>query len=222
MRLAHAEETIQHYVDRFEMERFLNDDLLRHLQLFRFPAYSNVYIEEDEQQYFYFLVDGQVQCYHYHLNGKLAVFAVNNPFAAIGDVEILDKERLHSNVIAAQDTIMLGIETDVVHRYGADDPRFLRFLIDQLREKLYRTNSLQVNQVLPLISRLAVYILAQPSSSDDDVIALPGKEELASLLGITPRHLNRVLKELVESGGINPDYPFVRILNKAVLESLAE
>lgn len=219
MRVMQAETAIQGYISQFEMARFLNDDLLAHLQLFRFPPYSNVYIEEDEQHYLYFLVEGQVQCNHYHLNGKLAVFALSSPFTTIGDFEILSDERVNSNVIAMEDTVMLGIASPIVERYGANDPRFLRFLIDQLREKLYKTNTLQINQLLPVISRLAVYMLMEMTTHNDaQVITLPNKEDFASLLGTTPRHLNRVLKELVESGSIRVEYPQIQILDKVLLE----
>lgn len=37
MRIAHASVAIERYVEAFNMRDFLNDDLLRHLQLFRFP-----------------------------------------------------------------------------------------------------------------------------------------------------------------------------------------
>ncbi|MAS36670.1 MAG: Crp/Fnr family transcriptional regulator [Anaerolineaceae bacterium] len=220
IRTIQAEDVIQRYIAEFSMADFLNDDLLAQLQLFRFPAFSNVYTEQDEQHYLYFLVRGQVQCSHYHLNGKLAVFAVSSPFTAIGDLEILTDERVHSNVIATEDTTMLGIARHAVHRYGAHDPRFLHFLIDQLRAKLYKTNSLQMNQILPVISRLAVYMLAQPANADN-AIDLPSKEELASMLGATPRHLNRVLKELVESGSISAGYPRVHILDRATLQAFS-
>ena len=218
-RVMQTEKTVQYYVALFEMATFLNNDLLRHLHLFHFPVYSHVYAEQDEQHYLYFLVEGEVQCSHYHLNGKLAVIALSRPFTVIGDVEILTEERVHTNVIATQPTIMLGIARDVVERYGADDPRFLRFLINQLREKLYKTNVLQVNQALPVISRLAVYIMAQLREGNDAVI-LPGKEELASLMGITPRHLNRVLKEMIDLGVISTTYPHMVICDRALLEDL--
>ena len=218
MRIPGSEDIIQHYVYQFKMNTFLNNDLLTHMELFKIPAYNNVYIEEDEQHFFYFLVDGQVQCHHYHLNGRLAVFAISNPFSAIGDVEILNDEPVRSNVITTQDTTLLGIARPVVNRYGANDPHFLRFLIDQLRDKLYRTNNLQMNQVLAVINRLAVFLLAQPQT--EEILFLPDKEALASLLGTTTRHLNRTLKQLVDDGFIRNDYPQVQILDRAGLESL--
>lgn len=222
MRVAHAEKTIQHYVAQFGMTRFLNENLLDHLQLFHFPVYSHIYIEQDEQHYLYFLVEGQVQCSHYHLNGKLAVIALSKPFSAIGDLEILSESRVNSNVIAMQETVMLGLDSAVVDRYGADDPRFLRFLIAQLREKLIKSDELQTTQAMPVINRLAVYLLAQPAANGEGGVLLPDKEGLASLMGTTPRHLNRVLRELVDGGCISDGYPLVRILNRARLEALMQ
>lgn len=215
MRVRQSTHTIEHYVRKYQMDRFLSANLLRHLELFEFPPYTNIYTQQAEQHYFYFLVAGAVHCSHYHTNGKLAVFALSRPFTAIGDVEILSQEPVRSNVVSTEATTMLGIATTAVNRYGADDPLFLRFLIDQLREKLYQTNALQVNQVLPVINRLAVYILSQ---LDDDLTAtLPAKEELASMLGTTSRHLNRVLKELVEADVISATYPRIRVKNRAAL-----
>ena len=135
MRVMNAEETMQAYIAKYKMATFLNEDLLKHLELFHFSAYSNVYIEEDIQHTLYFLVEGQVQCNHYQLNGNLAVLALSEPFCAIGDLEILTKERVNSNVIATKDTTMLGIARPIVERYGANDAAFLRFLPLMLTHK---------------------------------------------------------------------------------------
>lgn len=222
MKKARSKEKIQHYISKFDMTSFLNDDLLRSLQLFRFPAYTNIYIEEAEQNYFFFLVEGQVQCTHYHLNGKLAVIALLNPFTAIGDLEILSDERMNSNVITSKSTTMLGIGKTEVQRYGTNDPRFLHFLINQLQKKLYKKNSFQIDQVLSTVCRLALYILAQPTEHEENTVTLPDKKILASLMGTTQRHLNRVIKKLVMYGGINEDYPSVRVLDRLILQGFIE
>lgn len=222
MRITHAESTIADYIQQYQMDRFLNENLLAELQLFQFSAYSNVYYARDEQHYFYFLVDGQVQCSHYHQNGKLAVLALSNPFSAIGDVEILSDTPVKSNVVATRETTLLGIDVETVEYYGAEDPRFLRFLLDEVRRKLYQTNILQMGQVLPVVSRLAHYLLAQPPLDETDAVILPDKEALASLLSVTPRHLNRVLRELSDAGTISAGYPLVHLLDRGELQRLAE
>ncbi len=219
MRVPNSEKTIQHYISAFNMTSFLNDDLLSSLQLYHFPAHTYIYIEQDKQHFFYFLVKGEMQCNHYHSNGKLSVIALYKPFSGMGAFEILSEDRLKCNVIATQDTTALGIAKSEIRRYGEDDPRFLRFLYDQLKEKIYEKSDLQKSQILPLINRLAIYMVAQSTNNEDGAIVLPSKEELAPLLGTTPRHLNRVLKQLVGSGSISAGYPLVHILNRSDLQN---
>ena len=218
MRVLQSDETIQRYVEKYDMASFLNSELLRHLQLFSFQTTANVYREQDQQHYLYFLVEGSVQCSHYHLNGQAAVFALSSPFTVIGDLEIMSDLPVWSDVIAVEETTMLGIASDIIAYYGADDPKFLRFLIEQLREKLYKAGKLHVNQGLPVLHRLVMYILAQ--QPQDGVVILPGKEHLASLLGTTTRHLNRVLSQLVEMDAIDGVYPRLRVLDRSLLLTL--
>lgn len=221
MTLTTIDNPIKHYVAKYALDSVLNDHLLRALQIFQFSIYSHICVEGAEQHYLYFLVEGQVQCSHYHLNGKLAVIALSNPLEAIGDLEIFDERLLRSNVIATEPTTMLAIPKPIVREYGANDPRFLHFLLDQYRGKIYRTNALQMNQVLPLINRLSLYMLSQIEDGKTSLI-LPSKEELASLMGTTTRHLNRVLRQLVDAEIISDGYPLVHILNRSELEQLAQ
>ena len=64
-------------------------------------------------------------------------------------------------------------------------------------------------------------LLAQPAANAQGAVLLPDKEGLASLMGTTSRHLNRVLRELVDDGYISASYPLVH-LNRAALEGLTQ
>jgi CRP-like cAMP-binding protein len=207
---------IAYYVEKYQMRDFLNETLIKHLRLFRFAPDSHIFIEQDEQHRLYFLVEGQVQCNHYHANGKVAIFAISSPLTAIGDMEIMSDEPVYSNVIAMRAVTMLGISREAVHRHGSDDPRFLRFLNDQLRRKIYALNALKKHEVRPLRQRLMMYMLSQ-QMTEEDAIILPDKNDLAAILGSTSRHLNRVLGELVQDGVISDSYPMIRIFGRSVL-----
>lgn len=208
------------YVSQFEMNRFLNERLIQCLRLRRYAAFETVMIEEGHVDALSFLVEGRLQCTHYHVNGKAAVIALTEPFAAIGDMEVLSTRPNRTNVIATQPSTMLAISNGDVERHGANDPRFLRFLLDQVRTKLVESNAVRVSQVLRVSSRLGLFILSRVA--DDDTTVLPKKEALASLLGTTQRHLNRVINELVESGAIETAYPTVRLTNREELEAIVE
>lgn len=217
------EARVDQYIERFKMRSFLNDALIERLRLVRFPPYAAVYREQTVQDRLYFLVEGQLQCSHYHANGKLAVIAISKPFAAIGDVEILSDEPLRADVITTEGCVLLSLTRSDVQRFGSDDPRFLRFLIDQLRAKLYQSNAIQSGIVLPVASRLALYLLSNAELHTDAWrVAVPHKERLASLLGTTTRHLNRVLHDLSVSGTLAIEPTGVRVRNRTTLEMLAE
>lgn len=188
---------IDRYVTAFGLQESLNPDLLRCLRAYHVPASRELFTEFHQQQTLYFLVAGQVQVNRYHPNGKLAVLALMSPFSVIGDVELFNHPAAISNVTTLQPSVLLGIERQLVLQYGYNDPVFLRFIITHLTHKLYHTSLLQTSHSLPLPSRLALYLLAQPLRADGSVI-LPSKADLAALLGTTPRHLNRVVKQWKE------------------------
>ena len=85
-------DTIQHYVAKFEIGRFLNPKLLGQLRLFQYNADETVFFEQSKIRYLYFQVKGQVRCAHYNSNGTLAVVGLTDPFTALGDVEILNED----------------------------------------------------------------------------------------------------------------------------------
>lgn len=227
------DDEIGRYVSRFGMGEFLNASLLANLRLTRHEAFTTILTEWSKARFLYFLVEGRLQCTHYHSNGKAAVLALTDPFAAIGDLEVLSDQPIRSNVITTQPTTLLGIPNTVVERYGANDPRLLRFLLDEIRKKLIESNAVQMSHVLPVASRLALYILARVGDDVDrraqgratvesKKVVLPNKESLASLLGATPRHLNRVLNDLVADHAIENRYPTVRVLDRLALEAIVE
>lgn len=213
-------ERIAGYVSQFEMHRFLNEELINGLRLRTYDAYQTVLLEDRPVRNLSFLVEGRLQCTHYHMNGKAAVIALTEPFAAIGDMEILSDRPIRSNVIATQSTTMLAIPNILVERHGADDPRFLRFLLDEVRTKLLESNAVRVAHVLRVASRLGLFILSKTGACNSTV--LPSKAVLASLLGTTERHLNRVILELVENGAIETKYPNVHVLDRDVLQAIVE
>jgi CRP/FNR family putative post-exponential-phase nitrogen-starvation transcriptional regulator len=214
--------TIQHYVTKFDMGRFLNPNLLGQLRLFRYNADETVFFEQSRIRYLYFQVEGQVRCAHYNSNGTLAVVGLTDPFTALGDVEILNEELSSTSVVTTEPAILLGLPMEAARSEGLKDPLFLHFLVEQLTGKLQDSTFLRLGHLLPVKSRLAVYILAQRPSGENGVVILPEKENLASMLGTSMRHLNRVFKDLIDKEIIGNGYPGVRIKNIVSLEKLID
>lgn len=206
----------QYYVDQFALHEHLNADLLRCLRLTELPAQAELMMQTDELTTLYFLVAGKAQVGHDHINGKQAVLAMLTPLTVIGDLELFTNDTVKTTVIALEKSVFLGIEKPLVMRYGYNDPRFLRFIIQNLSSKLYQTSFIQIGQMLPLVSRFAAYLL------DRDNALLPPKSHLAGLFGTTLRHLNRVIKQLETEDVIRIDNRRLTILNRAQLEIYAQ
>lgn len=220
MTIDDSQSAIGEYVRRYHMERFLPGELLRNLRRFTYGAYETVLTTDARANHLFFLVEGQLQCARHHLNGKLAVLALSEPFAAIGDLELLTDRPILSTVVSTRPSTLLGVSVPLVERYGSDDPRFLRFLLDEVRTKMVESNELQLSHVLPVASRLALYMLARTarSTAPRPTLDLPPKESLASLLGTTTRHLNRVIADLVSGGAIEVAGRRVIVVDSSALE----
>jgi len=124
-------DTIQHYVSKFDMDRFLNPKLLGQLRLFRYDMDETVIFEQSEIRYLYFLVEGRVCCAHFNSSGTLVVVALTDPLTALGDVEILNENLSSTDVVTTESTVLLGLPMEVARSEGLKDPQFLHFLVEQ-------------------------------------------------------------------------------------------
>jgi CRP/FNR family transcriptional regulator, putaive post-exponential-phase nitrogen-starvation regulator len=213
---------LEYYIKKFSIDSFVNDRMLSQMKIFHFKAYETVIAEQTKTQYVYFLVEGQLKCAHYNSNGTLAVVAMMHPFSTLGDVEIISNDLTVTSVVTICSSIILGIPVSIVRKEGMNDPLFLKFISEELVKKLHSSTSLRLGHLIPVKSRLALYILSKPEAGEGKIIVLPEKEALASMLGTTYRHLNRVLKELIEEDTIGTGYPGVRIRDIEKLQKLID
>lgn len=208
------------YIGKFSLETILNGRLLNALRVRRLESSGTLFREQAQVPFLYLLVEGRVRCAHYHSNGTLAVVDTMEPFQALGDVELLHGQLSTTAVISTEETVVLELPVAVVLREGMDDPVFLRFIISELTDKIMRSTSLRLGHLLPVKSRLALYLLT--GGDGEEVVILPEKDVLASLIGTTYRHLNRTLGELVDEGCIGSGYPGVRIRDREALNRIVD
>lgn len=213
---------ISHYLKYYEMEHFLNSELRSNISLHRFDPCDTIFSQETKISYFYLLVEGKLRCSHYLANGTLAVVAILNPLCALGDMEITGDRKTTTAATCIESSLLLGIPISVVKEHGSENPQFLKFIIEQLVFKINSSTSLHLGYLLPVKSRIALYIVSTTADKDERICILPSKEEFSSLLGTTERHLNRVLNELKTEGIIGSSYPGVRIKRWDKLNRLIE
>lgn len=191
--LAH-QHLLEKYIQQYALREHLNEDLLRCLQVYRFKPEQAIYTALMEQTHLYFLVEGKAQVSYYLANGKQSIIMIITPFSVIGDMEFLGDDPVQLNVIATETSTFLGIRKSDALQYGYDDARFLRFIIQYMSQKLRVSGQYQLGYDVPLINRVAMYLLKQPMQ--DACITVESKTLVADFLGTTLRHLNRTIKTL--------------------------
>ena len=211
---------LKQYIEQFSLTEHLNADLLSCLRVFQFSSQQPIINALTKQTHLYFLVEGKAQISYYLSNGRRSIILMITPFAVVGDMELFEDNELQMNVIATEASIFLGIRKSDVMQFGYNDPRFLRFIIHYMSQKLRSTGFHQLSYDLPLINRLGLYLLSQPCTNN--TIVIESKSLIADLLGTTARHLNRVIQTMENDDIIQWQRNQVNILDMTKLQSFGE
>jgi CRP-like cAMP-binding protein len=208
--------TLQEYVEQYHLADHLNADLLRCLRLYRLDAHRDIEVSDPAQARLYFLVAGSVHVSYDYLDGTRSSIGTLTPMELIGELDLFVEPNLRLSLTTAEPCTFLYIERDFALRYGANDPRFLRLIIQNLSTKLIHSTLILRHNVLPLSGQVAAHLL---SKTDDNhpTLHIQSKQYFAALVGTTPRHLNRILNTFVADDLIRVEEHRIEILDRAAL-----
>jgi CRP/FNR family transcriptional regulator, putaive post-exponential-phase nitrogen-starvation regulator len=209
------------YIEQYTLKEHLNPDLLNCLRVYPFAPQQAVITALTEHTHLYLLVSGKAQISYHLANGKRSIIMMITPLATVGDMEIFEDQPYQMNVVTIEKSIFLGIRNEDVLRYGYNDPRFLRFIIQYMGYKMRTSGFHQLSYDLPLLNRLAIYLLSQPCAANHQV-NIENKAIIADLLGTTIRHLNRVIITLENEGIIQWQPHSVLIRDRSKLQGYGE
>ncbi|MGC5325444.1 transcriptional regulator YeiL [Brevibacillus sp. SYSU BS000544] len=212
---------ISHYVTKLRIDEFLHANLLEHIKLFLYKKCEHICRSDENLEYLFFLIEGKAKVYLTLKNGKSLLIQFYKPLKVIGDIEFLYMNHANSNIQVIEDTYCLAIPMDIIRKQMIDDPAFLRFMCLSLGDKLFRLSKISsINLLYPLENRLASYILAHDDPSHESFT--DSLTEVSELLGTSYRHLLRTFVNLEKQGAIRKTRKSVEILDRGMLEKLAE
>lgn len=212
--------TQQAYIDRFHLADHLNVDLLRCLHLYRLDTGREIEVNDPTQARLYFLVEGSVHVSYDYLDGTRSSIGTLTPMELIGELDLFVEPNLRLSLTTAEPCTFLYIERDFALRYGANDPRFLRLIIQNLSTKLIHSTLILRHNVLPLSGQVAALLLSKTSVAQP-LLPIQTKSYFAALVGTTPRHLNRILNTFVADGLIRVEENLIEILDRPALTHYA-
>jgi CRP-like cAMP-binding protein len=178
----------------------------------------------DEIDGFYFLIEGKYYVSSLEITGKELLLRYSKVPAILGDIEIFEHCEVQSNCIAAQPCEFVFVPIHTYKKYLQNDAQFTHLLLKELTYKLKTcTASSRVNALSPVSVRLAAYYCTVVSGKPDSEYILSNKlDEVASLIGTTKRHLNRILKKWHDEGTINRQGETIQFLKWDAIRSYSE
>ncbi|UHA73426.1 Crp/Fnr family transcriptional regulator [Paenibacillus sp. 481] len=198
MKTNYDQTTIQHYFAKYDLGNlFLNPDSLP-IQLRVYEPNELVLTEGDELDGLYFQVEGRTKVSSSVETGKALLLRFCHPLSVFGDIELIQKVSIQSQVEAIQQTTFVFINKRFVETTLMQDHKFLYALLKQLSYKLQTcTTASRINLLASVEERFASYLLTTRLQNEfGKEILTPHIPEIASLIGTTPRHLNRVIQKL--------------------------
>ena len=142
------------------------------------------------------LVSGAASISSLSPEGKFAVIAEAQPPHLLGDIEYLQNRPVLHDVHAKGPAALISVPAGALNG-DMESLNFYRLVCRNLMRKLYNTSSAYSRALLyPAKNRLAAYLLE--NAVDGRVYAVAG------ILGITPRHLSRLLSSFRVAGILQP------------------
>lgn len=215
-------ELVSTFIHAYSLDRHLPPQLLEGIRVTKLQAGEYLIAQGSVLSKLYLVVEGKLQVEHYERDGNRAVFSIETAFSVIGDLELFHQHIAGtvSTVKALSETYILELPIHKVEKYGLNDPAFLRFMCQQLSQKLYNSSQLHSNAAFKAIFKVRKY-LAYRAESEGATIRLEKRESIAAMLGISVRQLNRSLKNLAEKELINYKNKTVLILDQDKLSDIS-
>ena len=226
MKKIHNLQLLDAYIKKYDLKNICNAEVLAAMELFYYERGEYICGIGEQLEYMYFLVDGKMKVYTMMENGRSLLLRFYNPLSIVGDMEFLSCLKVRCNVESLTKSLVIGVKFDALMKHAYDDPKFLRFLNKNIVHKLYTiSNMTSMNLLYPVENRFASYLLSVHIEEQDSLykgeIKTSKLTEVATLLGTSYRHLNRIIQDFIGAGIVSREKGFIVIKNVEKLKQLS-
>lgn len=180
-----------------QLQNIFGIDISPYITIKEFEPDEFIICEGERPNYLYYLIEGRAKLFLSQENGRISLINFVEAPCFIGEMELLDENRLPQGVKAISLCRCYQIQISECGNLILQDVKFLRYLCTFLSEKATQnTNNYMRNQSYSLKVRLAEFILKM---SVNGYYREP-HTEVAEFLGVTYRHLLYVLAQFVKDG----------------------
>ncbi|UUZ86322.1 cyclic nucleotide-binding domain-containing protein [Paenibacillus sp. P26] len=225
MKIMEDQELIKHYLQVHNIENTFPEAMIPYFSLHRFHPGELICSQGEAAHHMYVQVKGKVKVYTTSSLGKTLVLSFKNPLEVIGEIEYLRGISFLNTVEAVSSVDMITIHHRRLDQYGKAYPPLLQFLLDIISRKFcLKSDFLTFNLLYPVEIRLASYLMSvsmdETNSCTNKQISAEHLRDAANLIGTSPRHLNRIIRQFCEKGLMVRSKDGIAIRDWEKLESL--
>jgi len=190
-----------------------------------FKRGQSIFSEGDEATGFYVVASGKVKIYKSSPDGKEQILHIFGPGEAFGEVPMFAGGHFPANADTLEQSRLFFFPRAGFIDLIKQEPMLAMNMLGALSRRLRMLATLVDNLSLKEVpGRLAAYFLhlSEVDSGADELELEISKGQLASLLGTIPETLSRILAKMSSQGIIVVDGKKVTILDRELLEELAD
>ena len=188
-------------VPKVPIYMYNTNEIKNNCKIKKFEKGKIVVLKENNIKSMYLHCKGQMKVRNEFENGFVYDFAVIEPISYIGAMEIMaNKDTYSSTLQATADSIIIEISKEDFINWIENDHKLALDVLHFVSDNMYK-QALKTGEVLayPAICTLINYLInVFESENKDEVFIEKTREEIASILGVSVRTINRNLKILKE------------------------
>lgn len=208
---------LQHYIHTYHLEAlqpFIKELSLRQYKDGEYLCYAGDAIES-----FSIIVQGKCKVMPNSQEGKVIILDYLEPVSFNGDIELLNDCAALYHVSAVELTTVIVIPKTVFFQTVMVNQEFLKIMCEKFAKKLYiSSNNCSQTMLYPVKYRLCKLLLEQIRLQKTVEVKLKNTE-ISQKLGISERHVRRVLKEMEIAGLVMRKFG-VLVCNQEMLEQM--
>lgn len=204
---------ISRHISKVGLQDILNESVLAPLEINHYEKNEVIITSGDKLDFFYIILEGKVEIASSSEKGNVVSVDYLEERGLLGDIEYFQKCNYLHNVFAAVPSKILVIPLEIMDSHLTKSAPFLMFMCSSITEKLITSSINNARTLLyPARNKLCKYILQKSEIVDSPSITFKNKE-VARLLGLSERHISRLISELSKEKILYKQNKTVTILN---------
>lgn len=221
MKIFYDEKQIIKYIEQYDLQMIL--PIIKQLRLKEFESEEMIFEMGNEIDGIYLQMSGKYRVTTNTPTGKSLLLRQSKPFSIIGDIEYFQQLPIQSDVIAEETSHFLFISTYLMRQTLGSNASFLKILLSEVTYKLQScTTASKINILSPVDVRFASLCCTLYETNSKSHFSTNELTHIASLIGTTTRHLNRILQKLEQDRIIKKAQGTVTITDWTALEKIAD